>query len=77
MDVTQRFGLAVRRIRLRQNLSQEQLAEKAHLHQTSIGAVERAQRNSTLLNAERIAEALGVSLTKCLQEADEFRRTRK
>jgi transcriptional regulator with XRE-family HTH domain len=44
------------------------LADLAGLHRTYIGAVERGERNITLLNANRIAEALGVELSECLKE---------
>jgi transcriptional regulator with XRE-family HTH domain len=47
-------------------MSQEQLAEKAGLHRTYIGAVERGERNITLVNAERIAQALSHRLNKLI-----------
>lgn len=54
------FGKNVQRLRTEQNISQEKLAEKAHLHRTYIGMVERAERNITLINMQKIACALGV-----------------
>lgn len=57
-----KFGQKVREIRLKQNISQEKLAEKANLHRTYIGMIERAEKNITLLNIEKIANALGVSI---------------
>lgn len=60
-----------RRIRLereRQGLSQEALADKAALHRTYIGSVERGERNISIDNIERIAEALGVSPSSLLEE---------
>ncbi len=52
----------------RQNkkLSQEALAELCHLHRTYIGSVERAERNISIDNMEKIAEALGVALHEML-----------
>ena len=56
------FGKNVQRLRTEQNISQEKLAEKAHLHRTYIGMVERAERNITLINMQKIASALGVQI---------------
>ena len=68
MTVTEIFGRNVRRLRKSQGISQEKLAELADLHRTYIGAVERGERNITLLNAEKIAQALGVRLAACLED---------
>lgn len=68
MNVNRVFAENVRRLRREQGLSQEALADKASLHRTYVGAVERGERNITLLNANRIAEALGVSLSDCLKK---------
>lgn len=69
MNVVKVFGANVRRLRRAQGLSQEMLAEKAGLHRTYVGAVEREERNITLINADRIAQALGVELVECLKES--------
>lgn len=56
------FGSKVREFRKSQSLSQEELADKADLHRTYIGMIERAEKNITLLNIEKVAKALGVSI---------------
>lgn len=68
MNITTLFGENIRRRRLSQGLSQDNLADKAGLHRTYVGAVERGERNITLINAEKIANALGVSLVDCLTD---------
>jgi transcriptional regulator with XRE-family HTH domain len=68
MDVTQVFSANIKRFRQKQGLSQEALADLAGLHRTYIGAVERGERNITLINANKIAEALSVKLSDCLKE---------
>lgn len=60
-EILLKFGKQVRKIRLEQNLSQEELADKAGVHRTYIGMIERAEKNITLENIEKIAKALGVS----------------
>lgn len=61
------FGRNVRDYRKSCNLSQEELAEKASLHRTYIGMVERAEKNITLLNIDKIAKALNVEITELLK----------
>ena len=61
-EILIKFGKKVREERLKQNLSQEKLASKAGVHRTYIGMVERAEKNITLENIERIAKALKLNL---------------
>ncbi len=61
-----KFGEKVREIRISKGLSQEQLAHVADVHRTYIGMVERAEKNITLANIEKIAIALNVNITELL-----------
>ncbi len=65
-DIFLRFGKKLRLVRERKGLSQEKLAELAGLHRTYVSSVERGKRNISLLNIERLAHALGVSLAKLM-----------
>ena len=56
------FGKNVRKLRKAQRLSQEELAFRAELHRTYIGMIERAEKNITLLNIQKIANALDTSI---------------
>ncbi len=58
------FGKQVREKRIQKGLSQEKLAEKASLHRTYIGMIERAEKNITLLNIEKIARALEITISE-------------
>jgi len=58
-----KFGNKVREERLKRNLSQEELASKAGVHCTYIGMIERAEKNITLENIERIASSLNLKLS--------------
>ncbi len=53
------FGKKVREERLKKGISQERLGELAKVHRTYIGMIERAEKNITLTNMEKIARALG------------------
>ncbi|PIY05560.1 MAG: transcriptional regulator [Bacteroidetes bacterium CG_4_10_14_3_um_filter_31_20] len=66
-NVLIKFGTNVRKERLKQNLSQEKLAEFADLHRTYIGMIERAEKNITLLNIEKIAKALNVTISQLIE----------
>jgi transcriptional regulator with XRE-family HTH domain len=61
-DILIKFGEKVREIRKEKGLSQEQLSFKADLHRTYIGMIERAEKNITLVNIEKIANALEISV---------------
>jgi len=63
-----KFGQKVRTERLRQSLSQEQLAAKAGLHRTYIGMIERGEKNITLQNIEKIAVALSMKLSDIFRD---------
>lgn len=62
-----KFGENIRDSRKKQKLSQEQLSFKADLHRTYIGMIERAEKNITLLNIEKIATALEVEIIELLK----------
>ena len=66
MDIIKVFGKNLRKYRLKMGLSQEQFAEKCGLHRTYISTIERFQRNVSLENVQRIADALGIEAYKLL-----------
>ncbi|AUT02279.1 transcriptional regulator [Nostoc sp. CENA543] len=70
-EILQKFGQRVRNERLKQGLSQEELAEKAGLHRTYIGMIERAEKNITLININKIAQALDISIDDLLKGINE------
>jgi transcriptional regulator with XRE-family HTH domain len=60
------FATNLREARQAVGLSQESLADKAGLHRTYVGSVERAERNISIDNIERLATALGLSASELL-----------
>lgn len=63
-----KFGERVRYFRKKNNLSQEGLSFKSELHRTYIGMIERAEKNITLINIEKIAKGLNVEITELFIE---------
>jgi transcriptional regulator with XRE-family HTH domain len=61
------FGNNVQIHRKNLRISQEKLAENAGLHRTYIGMIERAEKNITLVNMEKISKALNVELADLLK----------
>lgn len=62
-DVLIKFGKKVREERKKLDISQEKLADLANVHRTYIGMIERAEKNITLENIEKIANALSFKLS--------------
>lgn len=61
MDIRQRVGRNLQRLRLEKGWSQEELAEESGLHRTYVSGVERGVRNPTVTIIDKLALALGAS----------------
>ncbi|MEN8494773.1 helix-turn-helix transcriptional regulator [Dehalococcoides sp. THU3] len=61
--IEQRFGERIRNLRKKAGVSQEELADRAGVHRTYLGGIERGERNPSLKNIYAIARALKVSLS--------------
>lgn len=62
------FGKTIRRARLSRGWSQEKLGTLAKMHRTYIGMIERAEKNITLTNIEKLARALGTKVEDFFQQ---------
>ena len=62
-EILIKFGKKVRAQRANLGLSQEELASRAGVHRTYIGMIERAEKNITLENIEKVAKALNLKLS--------------
>ena len=60
MDIRQRLGRNLRRLREAKGLSQEAFAHEANIHRTYISDLERGARNPTITIVEKLAVALDV-----------------
>ena len=59
-DPKRKLGERIRTLRKQMGWSQEDLAEACGLHRTYVGAVERGERNVSLINIVQFARALRV-----------------
>lgn len=62
MSIQQRFGMRIRELRLRENISQEELAWRCQLSKNYVSDVERGKRNVSLKAIEQFAKGLGVKV---------------
>ncbi len=63
-DIRLRFGKAIRNLRLKLGVFQEEFADIRGVDRTYIGGIERGERNVSLVNIERIAKALKTSIPR-------------
>lgn len=67
MNVAERLGARIQKLRLEKGLSQEELAFEAGLHRTYISHVERGSRNITVIGLCKIAKGLKIQPADILQ----------
>ncbi|MBA3305510.1 MAG: helix-turn-helix transcriptional regulator [Thermoleophilaceae bacterium] len=63
-ELARRMGALLRRLRDDLSLSQEALADRAGLHATYVGNVERGEKNITVVTLARVLDALGLTLAQ-------------
>lgn len=61
------LGQRVKELRLKNNMTQEEMAAKNTLHRTYICDIERGARNPTFLCLKKLADALAVPVTELIQ----------
>lgn len=64
MDVKETLGKRIKFLRNEIGISQEELADRAEIDRTYITSVECGKRNISIVNIEKIAKALEVTLSK-------------
>ena len=70
LDTLKVFGRFVRLSRERAGISQEELAERAGLHRTYIGGIERGERNVALINLVKLAHAFRIKPAELLRNLE-------
>ena len=64
MEIQQRFGLIIRKLRQQKNISQERMALDAGIDRTYIGDIENGSRNISLQIIEKLANYLGMPISE-------------
>lgn len=70
MDIIKVFGSNLKKYRTSMGISQEAFADKCGMHRTYISAIEYCRRSISLVNIQRIADALGMETYKLLLETN-------
>ena len=65
-----KLGKIIKMKRLKENISQEVLANKTNLHRTYISDIERGKRNISIDNLLKISKALKIRLYKLIKDVD-------
>ena len=65
-----KLGAAIRAARLERGLSQEALADAAGVDRSHMGKIERGERNVSVLNVARVAEALNITIASLMAAAE-------
>lgn len=68
MDVRQRLGTNLRRLRLEKGLGQERFALEFGFDRTYISGIERGVRNPTIVIVQKLADALDVPIETLFSE---------
>jgi transcriptional regulator with XRE-family HTH domain len=66
------LGLAVRDVRQRASISQEELGYLSGMHRTYVGGIERGERNPSWINIVKLAQALKVTPSDLVIRAEEY-----
>lgn len=68
--ITSKVGERIRALRLQRGLTQEQLSERADLHNTYISQIECGEKNPSIVSLDKILTALGVSYAEFFEPID-------
>ena len=71
LEITQTLGEVIRDLRRSKGLSQEEFGEVAGMHRTYVGMVERGEKNITLANLVKVSQALDITASELLRQAEE------
>lgn len=73
LEFSDAFAIVLKRNREAKQLSKQALSQKAGLHQTYVGMIERGMSNPSLDTASALAEALEIPFAKLVEETEKYR----
>ena len=76
MDVKLKIGQRIKELREAAKMSQKDLAYESDLDRSYIASIENGQRNVSIVNIEKIAGALGVTLKEFFNDGEFSKHTR-
>jgi regulatory protein munI len=68
MDIKSKVGKRIKEIREKAEMSQKDLAYSSDLDRSYIASVENGKRNISIINIEKIAKSLGISISELFKE---------
>lgn len=66
------LGFVIRHLRNESGVSQEQFAAQCGLHRTYIGSIERGEKSVTVETAQKLSQALGISLSQLFERLEQL-----
>jgi transcriptional regulator with XRE-family HTH domain len=66
-EISPKLGLNLKRIRTKKKMSQGDIARALEVHRAYVSGIETGKRNPTLSTLEKLANALGVSVSELLK----------
>ena len=70
MEIQQKFGLIIRKLRQQKSISQEKMALDAGIDRTYIGDIENGSRNISLQIIEKLANYLGMQISEIFKQIE-------
>lgn len=71
MDILEKMAFNVRRIRVANGISQDELALISNVERAYVGHIERGKKNPTVITLDKLARALDCSVADFFFEAEE------
>ncbi len=72
MDIAEKLGKRIKKIRKSRKITQQKLAEKVGLSDKYIGAIERGERSPSVKTLDKIANALGIGLSELFYFEEDY-----